>query len=53
MSCLSSRDVCLLGLEAIYRDGVPVGYVRRADYAFYVDAPLAYGLVYSPHVLGK
>lgn len=38
-----SRDVCLLGLEAIYRDGVPVGYVRRADYAFYLDAPLAYG----------
>ena len=37
------RDVCLLGMEAIYKDGEVVGYVRRADYAFYLDKPIAYG----------
>jgi hypothetical protein len=33
----------LVGLEAIFRDGAPVGYVRRADYGFYLDKPVAYG----------
>jgi len=37
------RNACLVGLEAIYRDGLPAGYVRRADYGFYIDKPIAYG----------
>jgi hypothetical protein len=37
------RSACLVGLEAIFRDGAPVGYVRRADYGFYLDKPVAYG----------
>ena len=42
--CLcDSRDVCLLGLESIVRDGKFVGHVRRADYAFYIDRPMAVG----------
>ena len=39
------RNVCLLGMEAIYKDNKVVGYVRRADYAFYLDKPIAYGWV--------
>jgi hypothetical protein len=38
------RSACLIGLEAIYRDGIPVGYVRRSDYGFFLDKPVAYGL---------
>ena len=40
---LDSDDSCLLGLETIYRDGEVVGHVRRADYAFHLDKPVAYG----------
>ena len=43
ISYLFCRNVCLLGMEAIYKDGKAVGYVRRADYAFYIDKPIAYG----------
>jgi len=38
-------DVCLLGLEAILRDGQYVGHVRRADHAFYLNKEVAYGYV--------
>ena len=44
--CLSfflSKSVCLLGLECIIRDGKPVGFIRRADYAFSLDKPMACG----------
>jgi len=37
--------VPLHGLEAIYRDGVPVGFLRRADFAFTLDKSIAYGYV--------
>ena len=30
-------------MEIILRDEQVVGYVRRADYGFYVDQPIAYG----------
>ena len=33
------------GLEAIYRDGVAVGFLRRAEYAFTLDKSIAYGYV--------
>ncbi|XP_045761605.1 sarcosine dehydrogenase, mitochondrial [Maniola jurtina] len=35
----------LFGQEAIFRNGVPVGYVRRGDYAFFLDQPLGIGYV--------
>ena len=34
---------CLLGLETIFRDGVPVGVTRRGEHAFYLDKPIAFG----------
>ncbi|XP_066953751.1 sarcosine dehydrogenase, mitochondrial-like [Macrobrachium rosenbergii] len=38
----------LWGLEGIWRDGEPVGYVRRADYTFFLGRALAYGYVQRP-----
>lgn len=45
--CLTvdDRDVCLIGMETIYRNGQVVGYVRRADYGFYIEKPMAYGYI--------
>uniref|UniRef100_A0A3P8QTS2 Sarcosine dehydrogenase n=1 Tax=Astatotilapia calliptera TaxID=8154 RepID=A0A3P8QTS2_ASTCA len=33
----TDEKVPMFGLEAIYRNGVPVGHLRRADYGFYID----------------
>ncbi|KAK7075104.1 hypothetical protein SK128_005196 [Halocaridina rubra] len=38
----------LWGLEGIWRDGKPVGYIRRADYAFALGRSLGYGYVQHP-----
>lgn len=38
----------LWGLEGIWRDGQPVGYVRRAEYAFALGRAIAYGYVRNP-----
>ena len=38
----------LNGLEAIYRDGVIIGYLRRGDYAFALDKSIGYGYVRHP-----
>ncbi|XP_045607468.2 LOW QUALITY PROTEIN: sarcosine dehydrogenase, mitochondrial [Procambarus clarkii] len=38
----------LWGLEGIWRDGEPVGYIRRAEYAFALGRAIAYGYVRSP-----
>ncbi|XP_048481965.1 sarcosine dehydrogenase, mitochondrial [Plutella xylostella] len=38
-------QVCLLGQEAVYRNGEPVGYLRRGDYAYYLDKPIGIGYV--------
>ncbi|KAG6447560.1 hypothetical protein O3G_MSEX005038 [Manduca sexta] len=35
----------LFGQEAIYRNGVPVGYLRRGEYAYYLDKPIGIGYV--------
>ena len=43
-----SRHLPLVGLETIYRDGVPVGYLRRADYAFALGKTMGYGYVSHP-----
>lgn len=38
----------LWGLEGIWRNGEPVGYIRRAEYAFALGRPIAYGYVHNP-----
>jgi sarcosine dehydrogenase len=44
--CLTvDDDVCLLGLEAIVRNGEYVGHVRRGDHAFFTEQEVAYGYV--------
>lgn len=42
------RKVPMFGLEAIYRNGVPVGHLRRADYGFYIDKTIGYGYIRNP-----
>ncbi|CAK1548346.1 unnamed protein product [Leptosia nina] len=37
--------VAIFGQEAIYRNGEVVGYLRRGDYAFYLDKPVGIGYV--------
>ncbi|KAL0850334.1 hypothetical protein ABMA28_012164 [Loxostege sticticalis] len=37
--------VAIFGQEAIYRNGEPVGYLRRGDYAYYLDKPIGIGYV--------
>lgn len=38
----------MFGLEAIFRDGVPVGHLRRSDYGFFVDKTIGYGYIRNP-----
>lgn len=38
----------MFGLEAIFRNGVPVGHLRRADYGFFIDKTIGYGYIRSP-----
>lgn len=42
------RHKALHGLEGIYRDGYPVGYLRRADFGFSVNKTICYGYVRHP-----
>jgi len=42
------EDVCLLGLEAILRDGEYVGHLRRGDTAYALDKEVGYGYVSRP-----
>ncbi|KAJ0181071.1 hypothetical protein K1T71_003156 [Dendrolimus kikuchii] len=37
--------VALFGQEAIFRDGEPVGYLRRGDYGHYLDKPIGIGYI--------
>ncbi|XP_045507727.1 sarcosine dehydrogenase, mitochondrial [Colias croceus] len=39
------EKVALFGMEAIYRNGEVVGYLRRGDYAFYLDKPVGVGYI--------
>ncbi|KAM4719186.1 sarcosine dehydrogenase, mitochondrial isoform 2-T2 [Anableps anableps] len=43
-----NEKVPMFGLEAIFRNGVPVGHLRRADYGFFVDKTLGYGYIRNP-----
>lgn len=45
---LLHRPVALHGLEAIYRDGKIVGYIRRGEFAFALDKEIAWGYVSNP-----
>ncbi|XP_029371492.1 sarcosine dehydrogenase, mitochondrial isoform X1 [Echeneis naucrates] len=42
------EKVPMFGLEAIFRNGVPVGNLRRADYGFFIDKTMGYGYIRSP-----
>ena len=44
----SSEGVCLVGLEAIVRNGEYVGHVRRGDTGYYIDKEIAYGYITHP-----
>eukprot|EP00079_Xenopus_tropicalis_P031904 XP_017945675.1 PREDICTED: sarcosine dehydrogenase, mitochondrial [Xenopus tropicalis] len=43
-----SEKVPLFGLEAIWRNGIAVGHVRRADYGFTINKTIAYGYIRNP-----
>lgn len=45
---ISIRKVPMFGLEAIFRNGVPVGHLRRSDYGFFIDKTIGYGYIRSP-----
>lgn len=38
-------QVAIFGQEAIYRNGEPVGYVRRGDYGFYLNKSIGIGYI--------
>lgn len=40
--------MALQGLETIYRDGIPVGFLRRADYAHALGKSIGYGYIRNP-----
>ncbi|XP_040915342.1 sarcosine dehydrogenase, mitochondrial isoform X2 [Toxotes jaculatrix] len=44
----TDEKVPMFGLEAIFRNGVPVGHLRRADYGFYIDKTIGYGYIRNP-----
>lgn len=44
VTCLFFQ-VALFGQEAIFRDGEPVGYLRRGDYGHYLDKPIGIGYI--------
>ncbi|XP_069039360.1 sarcosine dehydrogenase, mitochondrial [Lepisosteus oculatus] len=43
-----NEKVPMFGLEAIFRNGEPVGHLRRADYGFAIDKTLGYGYIRDP-----
>uniref|UniRef100_A0A8C7W1D8 Sarcosine dehydrogenase, mitochondrial n=1 Tax=Oncorhynchus mykiss TaxID=8022 RepID=A0A8C7W1D8_ONCMY len=42
------EKVPMFGLEAIFRNGVPVGHLRRSDYGFFIDKQIGYGYIRNP-----
>ncbi|KAL2076715.1 hypothetical protein ACEWY4_027686 [Coilia grayii] len=42
------EKVPMFGLEAIFRNGVPVGHMRRSDYGFTIDKQIGYGYIRHP-----
>ncbi|XP_069465727.1 sarcosine dehydrogenase, mitochondrial isoform X2 [Ambystoma mexicanum] len=42
------KKVPMFGLEGIWRNGKPVGHIRRSDFGFTIDKTIAYGYVCNP-----
>ncbi|KAM4634695.1 sarcosine dehydrogenase, mitochondrial [Polymixia lowei] len=42
------EKIPMFGLEAVYRNGVPVGHLRRSDYGFFIDKTIGYGYIRNP-----
>ncbi|XP_077593786.1 sarcosine dehydrogenase, mitochondrial [Stigmatopora nigra] len=42
------EKIPMFGLEAIFRNGTPVGHLRRSDYGFYIDKTIGYGYIRNP-----
>ncbi|TRY74135.1 hypothetical protein DNTS_026682 [Danionella cerebrum] len=42
------EKVPMFGLEAIFRDGVPVGHLRRSEFGFAIDKTIGYGYIRNP-----
>ncbi|KAK1155746.1 hypothetical protein AOXY_G26577 [Acipenser oxyrinchus oxyrinchus] len=42
------EKVPMFGLEAIFRNGKPVGHLRRADFGFAIDKTIGYGYIRDP-----
>ncbi|GAA6073234.1 sarcosine dehydrogenase, mitochondrial, partial [Tachysurus ichikawai] len=40
--------VPMFGLEAIFRNGVPVGHLRRAEFGYAINKTIGYGYVRDP-----
>lgn len=45
------KPIPMWGLEGVYRDGVAVGHIRRAEYAYHLDTML--GRAYIRHPMGE
>ena len=45
---MDAAPVPLWGLEGLWRDGQPMGYIRRAEYGFYLKKGIGYGYVTPP-----
>lgn len=42
------EKVPMFGLEAVFRNGVPVGHLRRSEYGFFIDKTIGYGYIRNP-----
>ncbi|XP_043106264.1 sarcosine dehydrogenase, mitochondrial [Puntigrus tetrazona] len=42
------EKVPMFGLEAIFRNGVPVGHLRRSEFGFAIDKTIGYGYIRDP-----
>ncbi len=42
------RHKALIGLEAIWRNGEVIGFIRRAGYGYHIGKSIAYGYVSDP-----
>ncbi|XP_077140438.1 sarcosine dehydrogenase, mitochondrial isoform X4 [Ranitomeya variabilis] len=43
-----NEKVPLFGLEAIWRNGIAIGHIRRADFGFAINKTIAYGYIRNP-----
>uniref|UniRef100_A0A8C6JPK1 Uncharacterized protein n=1 Tax=Melopsittacus undulatus TaxID=13146 RepID=A0A8C6JPK1_MELUD len=47
--CFTTEEkVPMFGLEAVWRNGEVVGFIRRADFGFAIDKTIAYGYIRDP-----